>query len=62
MRDHFIVLEDGSRYKVAELPLADLVGCLMDGVDVTEDDGATCTEEDIMERLRIEFLIRKMGW
>lgn len=56
MQDHFFVDDDGTRTAVADLPTWLIRELLRDGVDVIRD----VTEDQFMERLRIELVARRL--
>lgn len=63
MRDHNYLDEDGTRIPVAKLPIETIVDLLFDGaVEIENSDGGPGdTSENVMERLRIELLIRELS-
>jgi hypothetical protein len=56
MRDHHFIEDDGTRTAIADLSLRTLMELLNDGVDVVGD----VSEEQFMERLRIELTARSI--
>lgn len=63
MRDHNYLEEDGTRIPVAKLPIEKIVDLLSDGaVRIDNSDGGPGdTSENVIERLRIELLIRELN-
>lgn len=61
MRDHNYLTESGERIPVSKLPIEKIVELLLDGaVEIENSDGAPGdTSENVIERLRIELLIRE---
>ena len=61
MKDHYFVDEDGSRTPVSQLPKAHILDMLARRDIEIVDDGSGEIVEDIIERLKIELLIRELG-
>jgi hypothetical protein len=61
MKDHNYVAEDGTLIPTAELPTAKIQELLASGVEIVSTDGEEPIVENVMERLRIELLIRSLG-
>lgn len=61
MRDHNYITETGERIPVAKLPIEKIVELLHDGaVEIKNSDGGPDdSSENVIERLRIELLIRE---
>lgn len=57
MQDHYLVDDDGTRTAIADLPTWLILELLHDGVDVIQD----VTEDQFMERLRIELVVRELS-
>jgi hypothetical protein len=61
MRDHYVRVETGEVVPVAWVSDAVLAECLRGDGCVTDADGYSDPAESVMERLRIEVLIRSLG-
>jgi hypothetical protein len=61
MRDHNMQMPTGELVPVSRFSDADIAEALRDGFDITDADGYSDTTESMMERLRIEVLIRSLG-
>lgn len=61
VKDHNYIKDDGSLVPVSEMDIADIRSCLDNGLEIHNVDGETPQPEDVMERLRIELLIRELG-
>lgn len=60
MRDYYHVDDSGARTPVAQMDTSDIRDCLENGFSIL-NDGCGETAEDVIERLRIELLIRALG-
>jgi len=60
MKDHVYSHPDGWSAPVSQLPTPIILTCLQHGV-YHDDVESQITPEDIIERLRIELLIRELG-
>jgi hypothetical protein len=62
MRDHNYIRKDGTRIPVSQMLTAKIQELLADGgVNVINDEGFVDSSHWIMERLRIELLIRELS-
>jgi hypothetical protein len=61
MRDHYVRVGSGEVVPVAHVSDAVLAECLRGDGRVTDADGYSDSTESVMERLRIEVLIRSLG-
>lgn len=62
MRDHNYITPEGRRMPVAEMPTSKIQELLADGeVQIDDSDGYRDPSASVMERLRIELLIRELG-
>jgi hypothetical protein len=63
MRDHNYIREDGTRIPVSQMTTDEIVSVLLDGnVQMEHSDGApTDAVQWVLERLRIELLIRELS-
>ena len=65
MKDHRFIKDDGPPLPVAEMPIDDIHKILGGDISVeivpSPDDPPGVTIEHLMERLRIELLIRRLG-
>ena len=59
MKDYLCVREDGSGVLVSEMPTEEIIDYLTNGVRPLP--GSTVRREDIIERFKIEILIRELG-
>lgn len=57
MQDHYLVDDDGTRTAIADLATWEIIELLRDGVEVIRD----VTEDQFMERLRIELVAREIS-
>lgn len=60
MRDYFYIREDGQRIPVAQMSEADIDDILFAADCVLEDTEFGETKEDVLERLRIEKIVRHL--
>jgi hypothetical protein len=62
MRDYVYEDPDGRHQYVADMPLAAIHELLASGVEtVPGEDGPTPTPEAVLERLRVELVVRSLG-
>ena len=63
MRDHYFIDRSGRRTAVADLPLGIIEDVLRSPQDYGADssDGPGGTMENVLERLRIEVVVRRLG-
>lgn len=60
MRDHSFVDDEGRRIPTADLPTDTIQELLRTGIEIVGTDGQVANPEDVLERLRIELLIREL--
>lgn len=61
MRDHNYIRDDGTRVPVSQMTDQEIAGVLRDGgVRIHVNDGPPTASEDVIERLKIEVLIRAL--
>jgi hypothetical protein len=61
MKDHNYIREDGTRVPVSKMNIEDIVDILHQGGVVIEDEEHQENQENVLERLRIELLIRELN-
>ncbi len=61
MRDYRYTPDDGPPMLVTKMPTAKIHELLANGIQIVPD-GDNATEENVRERLRIELLIRELGF
>lgn len=62
MRDHNYTDETGKKMPVSQMCTEDIIGILADGgCRINDSDGYADPVTSVMERLRIELLIRHLG-
>lgn len=59
MRDVFISYHDGRRIAVSDLPTCEVVRLIDKALILKNTGGSERTPEELLERLRIELLIRQ---
>jgi hypothetical protein len=62
VKDHNFIREDGSKVTVSEMTIDEILGCLFDGavhIEQQPGDPPSTTSNSVLERLRIEVLIRE---
>jgi hypothetical protein len=60
--DYNYITETGARVPVSRMAMGDILSILRDGMEISDLDGVVVvTEKDVLERLRIEVLIRELG-
>lgn len=60
MKDHNYVDDDGALIPVAQLPTEKIKALIAEGVEISNADGEIAKPENVIERLRIELLIREL--
>lgn len=61
MKDHNYILEDGTRIPVSKMKIEDIVDILHQGGVKIEDADHQEDQENVLERLRIELVIRELN-
>jgi hypothetical protein len=61
MKDHNFVTDHGQHIPTADLPTAQIEELLRTGIEIVSTDGEEALPENVLERLRIELLIRSLG-
>jgi hypothetical protein len=61
MKDYNYVTDEGTLIPTAQLTTAKIQELLAEGVQIVEADGQDANPENVMERLRIELVIRELG-
>lgn len=60
MMDYRYTREDGTKVPTSQMTDAELQECLAEGVQIDDSDGVEPSVENVMERLRIELVIRRL--
>lgn len=58
MRDHHYNRESGERVPIQQMTDTEIAEALRDGIQLDTVDEVPCTVQDVLERLRIEQIIR----
>jgi hypothetical protein len=61
VRDYYQVQEDGRRIPVAELSTSELEDALRCGIYVVDEAEGTEDVDNVLERIKIELHIRRLG-
>ena len=62
MRDYRFTMDDGRTVPVSEMPKQDIIDILEVGdLQIDDSDGNVDDKQNILERLRIELLIRELN-
>lgn len=61
MKDYNFIDKTGRRTPVSELSTSLIQELLREGVQVDDDEGLNLTQDNVLERLRIELTARELG-
>jgi hypothetical protein len=61
MKDHNFVDDSGRHIPTSELSTEQIQELLRTGIEIVDTDGQVPNPEDVLERLRIELLIRELN-